>query len=199
MNPPNWFARPILIVSNVEASLRFYIDRLGFISPWRYNEDGRPRVAEVDRQGTALILADNIDPGKIGQGVIFISLNVEPATHEAAFAAVDQHEDGRPRVAEVDRQGAALILADNIDAGKIGQGVIFISLNVEPPTYEAAFAAVDQLRAEFIAKGVAVKDGTWGYRLLVVEDPDGNQLLFNYPADSTKPATENGLQTTDNR
>jgi len=26
-----------------------------------------------------------------------------------------------------------------------------------------------------------VTDGSWGYRLLVVDDPDGNQLYFNYP------------------
>jgi hypothetical protein len=24
---------------------------------------------------------------------------------------------------------------------------------------------------------------TWGYRLLVVDDPDGNQVFFNYPND----------------
>lgn len=23
----------------------------------------------------------------------------------------------------------------------------------------------------------------WGYKLLVVEDPDGNQLFFNYPSE----------------
>ena len=34
------------------------------------------------------------------------------------------------------------------------------------------------------AKGVPVKDGSWGYRLLVVNDPDGNQLFFNYPSDT---------------
>jgi catechol 2,3-dioxygenase-like lactoylglutathione lyase family enzyme len=51
----DWFARPVLHVSDIEASLRFYIDRLGFTCPWRYDEDG---VAEVDRQGCALILAD---------------------------------------------------------------------------------------------------------------------------------------------
>ena len=45
----------------------------------------------------------------------------------------------------------------------------------------AATAALDARRAEFEAKGVAVKDGKWGYRLLVVDDPDGNQLLFSYP------------------
>ena len=59
---------------------------------------------------------------------------------------------------------------------------MFISLNVEPATREAAAAAVDVLRAELEAKGVLVTEGSWGYRLLVIDDPDGNQLLFNYPA-----------------
>ena len=121
-----WFARPIISVNNVEASLRFYVDRLGFTCPWHYDEDGRPFVAQVDRQGSALILSANW-PEKIGKGLIFISLNVEPATHENSVAALDA------------------------------------------------------LLAELDGKGVAVKDGYWGYRLLVVDDPDGNQLLFNYP------------------
>jgi hypothetical protein len=56
-------------------------------------------------------------------------------------------------------------------------------VNVEQQTREAATAAVDALRAEFEAKGVSVKEGSWGYRLLVVDDPDGNQLFFNYPSD----------------
>jgi catechol 2,3-dioxygenase-like lactoylglutathione lyase family enzyme len=125
----DWFARPVLHVKNVEASLRFYVDQLGFTIPWRYDEDGRVYVAQVDRQGCALILAQAW-PEKIGKGLMFISLNVEPATPEAAAAAVDA------------------------------------------------------LRAELEAKGVPVKDGSWGYRLLVVDDPDGNQLFFNYPSES---------------
>jgi catechol 2,3-dioxygenase-like lactoylglutathione lyase family enzyme len=125
----DWFARPVLHVKDVEASLRFYVDRLGFTSPWRYDEDGRAHVAQVDRQGCALILAATW-PEKIGNGLMFISLNVEPATHEAAVAALDA------------------------------------------------------LRAELEAKGVSVKDGVWGYRLLVVDDLDGNQLFFNYPSET---------------
>jgi hypothetical protein len=32
---------------------------------------------------------------------------------------------------------------------------------------------------------VRAKDITsWGYRLLVVDDPDGNQLFFNYPKET---------------
>jgi hypothetical protein len=63
-------------------------------------------------------------------------------------------------------------------AGEDWQGLMFISLNVGP---EAQVAALDALRAELEAKGVPVKEGSWGYRLLVVDDPDGNQLFFNYP------------------
>lgn len=84
----DWFARAILSVSDVEASLRFYVNQLGFTSSWRYEEDGRACVAQVDRQGCALILADNW-PEKIGKGLMFISLNVEPQTREAATAAPD--------------------------------------------------------------------------------------------------------------
>ena len=124
-----WFARAVLHVTEIEASLRFYLDRLGFTSPWRYEEDGRVRIAQVDRQGCAVILSDQW-PEKVGKGLMFISMNVEPDTHEAHIAALDA------------------------------------------------------LRAELEAKGVPVKDGSWGYRLLVVDDPDGNQLFFNYPNES---------------
>ena len=75
-----WFARPVLHVSNVEASLRFYVDRLGFTVPWRGGVDpvtGQADVAQVDRQGCALILSEHW-PEKVGKGLMFISLNVEP-------------------------------------------------------------------------------------------------------------------------
>jgi len=126
----DWFARPVLHVTDVSASIRFYVDRVGFSNPWRFEEDGKTFVAQVDRQGCALILSSQW-PEKVGKGLIFISLNVEPETHEAA--------------------------------------------------------ALDALRAELEAKGAPVTDGRWGYRLLVVEDPDGNQLYFNYP---NEPADE---------
>jgi hypothetical protein len=65
---------------------------------------------------------------------------------------------------------------------------MFVSLNVQPETREAAVAAVDALRAELEARGVEVKDGRWGYRVLVVGDLDGNQLFVPYPNEpQTKP------------
>jgi catechol 2,3-dioxygenase-like lactoylglutathione lyase family enzyme len=120
----DWFARSVFHVKDVDASLKFYVDLLGFTSPWRYDENGKGLVAQVEREGVAIILAGNW-PEKAGKGLVFISLNLEP-----------------------DEQVAAL----------------------------------DGLRAELEDRGVTVKEGSWGYRLLVIDDLDGNQLFFNYPA-----------------
>src|SRR5258707_15352029 len=90
----DWFARPVFSVTDVEASLRFYVDRLGFTIPWRFDEDGKAYVAQVDRQGCAVILAKTW-PEKGGEGLIFISLNVEPGTPEAATGALDELRAGQ--------------------------------------------------------------------------------------------------------
>lgn len=96
-----------------------------------------------------------------------------------------RHEDdGKALVAQADRQGCALIFSSQWP-DKAGTGVMFVSLNVdEPPdplNIKGSTAALDALRAELEGNGVKVEDGEWGYRLLVVRDPDGNQLWFNYP------------------
>ena len=82
-----WFARPVLHVASVEASLRCYVDQLGFAEAWRYEEDRRPRVVQVDRTGCALILSDQW-PEKVGKGLMFISLNIQPETSKTAVAAL---------------------------------------------------------------------------------------------------------------
>jgi len=93
-------------------------------------------------------------------------------------------EEGKAVVAQADRQGCALIFSSQWP-DKIGKGLMFVSLNVEAPPdrlHAEMSRALDRLRAEFESKGVAVEDGQWGYRVLVVRDPDGNELYFNYPA-----------------
>lgn len=64
-------------------------------------------------------------------------------------------------------------------------GLMFMSLNVEPqrsghrsPRW-TPFARNSRLGA------LRSREASWGYRLLVIDDPDGNQLFFNYPADTT--------------
>ena len=103
------------------------------------------------------------------------------------FTVAWRFEDaGRVFVAQVDRGSCALIFSDQWP-DKVGKGLMFISLNTEPETYEAGVAALDALRVELEAGGARVEDGRWGYRLLVVEDPDGNQLFFNYPNEPPPP------------
>ena len=46
---------------------------------------------------------------------------------------------------------------------------------------EGAAPSYSQTSGRRRYRGVRVKDGRWGYRLLVVDDPDGNQFFFNYP------------------
>ena len=132
---PDWYARPVLFVANVDRTLDFYVDNLGFTRGWRFEDGGKTLCGQADRQGCALIFSCQW-PDKVGKGLMFISLSVD---------------------APPDR-----LRADET-------------------------AALDNLRREFEAKGVQVEDGMWGYRLLVVRDPDGNELYFNYPADEQTP------------
>jgi catechol 2,3-dioxygenase-like lactoylglutathione lyase family enzyme len=115
-----WYARPVLFVEDIGRSVDFYVKQLGFSQPWRYEEEGKAWVAQVERQGCELILSSQW-PDKVGKGLIFISLDVE---------------------------------------------------------------VLNALRAELEGRGVDVKDGRWGYRLMVVVDADGNELYFPYPADA---------------
>ena len=136
-----WYARPVLFVADIDRTLDFYVNRLGFTQSWRYESEGKALVAQADRQGCALIFSSQW-PDKVGKGLVFISLHVD--------AAPDR-----------------------------------LRVEVE--------AALGKLRAELKTKGVNVEDGFWGYRLLVVRDPDGNELYFNYPdADETSPAENSG-------
>jgi catechol 2,3-dioxygenase-like lactoylglutathione lyase family enzyme len=117
-----WFARPVLFVADIERSVDFYVNQLGFSHPWRYEEEGKARVAQVERQGCELILSSQW-PDKVGKGLMFISLDVE---------------------------------------------------------------VLNALRAELEGRGVDVKDGNWGYRLMVIVDPDRNELYFPYPSDADR-------------
>lgn len=113
----NWYSRPVLFVADVERSVRFYLDQLGFAEAWRHVEDGNLLVAEVGRSGCNLILSSH-------------------------------------------RQD------------KVGSGLTFVSL--DPPDLAA-------LLGEFALRGLNLREGWWGYRLTIVEDPDGNELYFPWP------------------
>lgn len=79
-------------------------------------------------------------------------------------------EDGQ-RIVQVDRNGCQLILSNQWQE-RAGSGRMFVSLD------EDLFEA---LRSEIAKKGIEASEGQWGYRLIVVADPDGNELWFPFP------------------
>jgi catechol 2,3-dioxygenase-like lactoylglutathione lyase family enzyme len=117
-----WDARPVFFVKDVERSLAFYTDQLGFTETNRYAQDGKVLVGGVQREGCVLLL------------------NCQQSQ-------------------------------------KNGHARYWILLGLDD--YQA-------LRHELEGKGVAVKDGWWGFDTMIVEDPDGNELYFPVP----KPTTE---------
>jgi catechol 2,3-dioxygenase-like lactoylglutathione lyase family enzyme len=64
-----WFARPVLFVADVGRSVDFYVNQLGFTRAWTYDEEGKALVAQVDRQGCALILSSQW-PKKVGTALM---------------------------------------------------------------------------------------------------------------------------------
>ena len=74
-----WYTRTVFFVGDVQASLEFYIGKLGFEEDWRNDDVDELLVAQVSRDSCEIIL--NKDDGRHGKGRVFISLfdeHVEP-------------------------------------------------------------------------------------------------------------------------
>lgn len=83
-----WYARPVLYVADIAASVAFYTGKLGFVEAWRHVSDGAPIVAQVERAGCELILSSQW-PDKAGKAMMFISLD------RADFAALRPALEGK--------------------------------------------------------------------------------------------------------
>ncbi|MDE2126059.1 MAG: VOC family protein [Armatimonadetes bacterium] len=78
------------------------------------------------------------------------------------------HEgDGTGGVCQVDRGGCEIILCQH--ATRKDKARLFLSLTPE---------AIEELRSELAERGVPSKKSWWGYPVLQIDDPDGNELLF---------------------
>ena len=93
----DWFARPVINVSNVEASIRFYVDKLGFQLDWHFGEP--IEVCEVWRGKCQLILCQHF-PEKVGKSLQFLAFDA--GSRDAEIAAVDAYR------AEIEGRGAAI-------------------------------------------------------------------------------------------
>ena len=114
-----WYSRPVMLVTDIDRSVDFYVKQFGFTENWRFEpEPGKAGVAQVSRPGLELILeADQRWPDKIGKALMFISLDGD---------------------------------------------------------------VLNALRAELEERGMEIIEGVWGYRVMIVADPDGNQFYFAY-------------------
>ena len=77
------------------------------------------------------------------------------------------HEaDGQGTVCQVDRGGCEIILCE--DATRDDRGRVFLELSRE---------GVDRLLEEVEERAVPSRKSWWGYDVLQIRDPDGNELL----------------------
>jgi len=119
-----WYLRPVLFVSDLQAALRFYIDKLGFEKRW-HSGDGKGTVCQVNRGGCEVILCE--------------------------------------------------------DAARQDRGRLFIELNRD---------GIDELRREIAERAMPTGKVWWGYDVIRIADPDGNELFF--PLDETNDRERQG-------
>jgi catechol 2,3-dioxygenase-like lactoylglutathione lyase family enzyme len=77
-------------------------------------------------------------------------------------------ESGSLLVCEVGRDGVQIILQR--DPEKAGKGRVFINPNR---------GESERATSEMKARGADIRTGIWGMPVIMVHDPDGNQLFFN--------------------
>jgi catechol 2,3-dioxygenase-like lactoylglutathione lyase family enzyme len=86
------------------------------------------------------------------------SLGFEKRWHEG---------DGAGKVCQVNRGDCEIILCE--DATRRDKARLFVELTAD---------ALTDLRRELVERSVSSKESWWGYDVLQIEDPDGNELLF---------------------
>ena len=75
--------------------------------------------------------------------------------------------DGAGKVCQVNRVECEIILCE--DARRRDKARLFIELTPE---------GLAELRHEIVERSVPSKESWWGYDVLQIDDPDGNELLF---------------------
>jgi catechol 2,3-dioxygenase-like lactoylglutathione lyase family enzyme len=95
-------------------------------------------------------------------------LGFETAWHEG---------DGAGTVCQVGRANCEIILCE--DAQRAGTGRLFVELTRD---------GLAQFRREIVARSIPHKLSWWGYDVIQIDDPDGNELLF--------PLSDSGAEAT---
>jgi catechol 2,3-dioxygenase-like lactoylglutathione lyase family enzyme len=86
------------------------------------------------------------------------------------FEKVWHEGDGKGKVSQVGRAECEIILCE--DPKRQDRGRLFIELSRE---------GVIELQREILERSIPSKKSWWGYDVIELLDPDGNQLLFPLP------------------
>ena len=90
----------------------------------------------------------------------------------------NRHEgDGKGTVCQVNRGGCEIILCE--DPARHDKGRLFVELTRD---------GLDTLRRQIVERSVPAETTWWGYDVIRVVDPDGNELFF--PIDETNETNE---------
>ena len=81
--------------------------------------------------------------------------------------AWDYEENGKKIVAQMNRGNCEIILAEGSE--RVGKSRLFISLEDEE---------MEILQKEIDAKSIDTRRTFWGYPVIEIKDPDGNELMF---------------------
>ena len=90
-------------------------------------------------------------------------LGFEKRWHEA---------DGKGKVCQVNRGECEIILCE--DAARRDRGRLFVELTRD---------GLEELRREIAERAVRTQNAWWGYDVIRIADPDGNELLFPLPSE----------------
>ncbi len=85
-------------------------------------------------------------------------LGFEKAWHEG---------DGTGKVCQVNRAACEIILCE--DADRKDKARLFVELSDD---------GIAELRREIVERSIPSKKSWWGYDVIQIDDPDGNELLF---------------------
>jgi len=95
------------------------------------------------------------------------------------FAKTWHEGDGAGTVCQVDRGECEIILCE--DPERRDRGRLFVELTR---------AGIDELRREVAERAVPAGRAWWGYDVIRIVDPDGNELLFPLEGDGHGPRQE---------
>ena len=85
-------------------------------------------------------------------------LGFEKTWHEA---------DGAGKVCQVNRAECQIVLCENAD--RKDKARLFVELTAD---------GIAELRREIVERSIPSKKSWWGYDVIQIDDPDGNELLF---------------------